>query len=91
MSVVLKLSSTLFEVDDKVVLFETFSSAKDVGNFNHFNFVIVYGFMCFGSGSFDLMDNGLMGMMLGPETSRPFVQSLHAFAAVGFALSKQNL
>ena len=46
--------------------------------------------MCFGSGSFDLMDNGLMGMMLGPETSRPFVQSLHAFAAVGFALSKHN-
>ena len=46
--------------------------------------------MCFGSGSFDLMDNGLMSMMLGPETSRPFVQSLHAFAAVGFALSKHN-
>ena len=50
--------------------------------------ILVYGFMCFGSGSFDLMDNGLMGMMLGPERSRPFVQSLHAFAAVGFALSK---
>lgn len=40
--------------------------------------------MTFGLGSFDVADNGLMNMMLGPELSRPMVQSLHAFVAVGF-------
>ena len=44
--------------------------------------------MTFGSGSFDVADNGLMNMMLGPELSRPMVQSLHACVAIGFVLGK---
>ena len=47
--------------------------------------------MCFGSGTFDITDNGLMGMMLGPQISRPFVQSLHAFAALGFGIGMINI
>ena len=45
--------------------------------------------MTFGSGSFDVADNGLMNMMLGPELSRPMVQSLHACVAIGFVLGKR--
>ena len=44
--------------------------------------------MTFGSGSFDVADNGLINMMLGPELSRPMVQSLHACVAIGFVLGK---
>ena len=50
--------------------------------------ISVYGLLTFASGSFDLTDNGLMNTMLGPEISRPFVQSLHALAAVGFVVGK---
>ena len=46
--------------------------------------------MTFGSGSFDVADNGLMNMMLGPELSRPMVQSLHACVAIGFVLGKSK-
>ena len=47
---------------------------------------LVYGLLTFASGSFDLTDNQLMNMMLGPQVSRPFVQSIHAFAAVGLVV-----
>ena len=47
--------------------------------------------MTFGSGSFDVADNGLMNMMLGPELSRPMVQSLHACVAIGFVLGILSL
>ena len=49
-------------------------------------FISVYGLLTFASGSFDLTDNQLMNLMLGPQVSRPFVQSVHAFAAVGFVM-----
>ena len=42
-----------------------------------------FGFITYGIGSFDMMDNALMVSMLGNELSRPFVQSLHAFKAAG--------
>ena len=38
-----------------------------------------------------MADNGLMNTMLGPETSRPLVQSLHACVAIGFVLGKYVL
>ena len=53
--------------------------------------ISVYGVLTFASGSFDLTDNQLMNMMLGPQVSRPFVQSVHAFAAVGFVMGKYLL
>ena len=49
-------------------------------------FISVYGLLTFASGSFDLTDNQLMNLMLGPQVSRPFVQSIHAFAAVGLVV-----
>ena len=39
-----------------------------------------------GLGLFDTADNSLMIFMLGPKTSRPFTQSLHAFVGVGFVV-----
>ena len=54
--------------------------------FNRSDFISVYGLLTFASGSFDLTDNQLMNLMLGPQVSRPFVQSVHAFAAVGFVM-----
>jgi len=53
---------------------------------NYILLLSLYGLLTFASGSFDLTDNGLMNTMLGPEISRPFVQSLHALAAVGFVV-----
>ena len=53
-----------------------------------FNFLTVFACLTFGSGSFDVADNGLMNMMLGPELSRPMVQSLHACVAIGFVLGQ---
>jgi hypothetical protein len=44
-------------------------------------------FVCFFSaGSFDNGDNVLVFNLLGPQKSRPFIQSLHACTAVGFVL-----
>ena len=37
-------------------------------------------------GCFDSADNSLFVYMLGPERSRPFIQSLHAAVALGFTL-----
>jgi hypothetical protein len=48
--------------------------------------LLVFGFLTFGTGSFDVVDNGLMNTMLGPELSRPLVQSLHACVAIGFVM-----
>merc|ERR1712223_549461 len=48
--------------------------------------MLLFGILTFGTGSFDVADNGLMNTMLGPETSRPLVQSLHACVAIGFVL-----
>ena len=58
---------------------------------NRIIFFLVYGLLSFGSGSFDITDNGLMNMMLGPQVSRPFVQSLHAFAAAGFVIGSVHI
>ena len=56
-----------------------------------FSLILVYGLLTFASGSFDLTDNQLMNMMLGPQVSRPFVQSIHAFAAVGLVVGTYYL
>ena len=53
---------------------------------NYFLSLEVFTVMTFGSGSFDIADNSLMNQMLGPTTSRPLVQSLHACVAIGFVL-----
>ena len=53
--------------------------------------ISVYGLLTFASGSFDLTDNQLMNLMLGPQVSRPFVQSIHAFAAVGLVVGTYYL
>eukprot|EP00093_Oithona_nana_P006502 06502.XXX_221286_219158_1 [CDS] Oithona nana genome sequencing. len=53
---------------------------------NYFLLVTLFTVMTFGSGSFDIADNSLMNQMLGPTTSRPLVQSLHACVAIGFVL-----
>ena len=45
--------------------------------------VSVYGM---GLGLFDTADNSLIVYMLGPNKSRPFTQSLHAFVGVGFII-----
>ena len=45
--------------------------------------VSVYGM---GLGLFDTADNSLVVYMLGPNKSRPFTQSLHAFVGVGFVI-----
>lgn len=39
-----------------------------------------------GLGGFDTADNSLVVFTLGPTRSRPFLQSLHAFVAVGFVI-----
>ena len=46
----------------------------------------MFGILTLGTGSFDVSDNGLMNTMLGPELSRPLVQSLHACVAIGFVM-----
>ena len=50
---------------------------------DYFLLMTAFGFITYGIGSFDMMDNALMVSMLGNELSRPFVQSLHAFKAAG--------
>ena len=50
------------------------------------DFFTVFTVMTFGSGSFDIADNSLMNQMLGPQASRPLVQSLHACVAIGFVM-----
>ena len=50
---------------------------------DYFLLMTAFGFITYGIGSFDMMDNALMVSMLGSELSRPFVQSLHAFKAAG--------
>ena len=45
--------------------------------------VSIYGM---GLGLFDTADNSLIVYMLGPNKSRPFTQSLHAFVGVGFII-----
>ena len=43
----------------------------------------------FAAGFFDNGDNALVINMLGPQKSRPFIQSLHACTAVGFVMGNQ--
>ena len=50
---------------------------------DYFLLMTSFVFIIYGIGSFDVMDNSLMVSMLGADLSRPFVQSLHAFKAVG--------
>ena len=40
----------------------------------------------FAIGCFDVADNGLFVYMLGPDRSKPYIQSLHAAVALGFTL-----
>ena len=43
----------------------------------------------FAAGFFDNGDNALVINMLGPQKSRPFIQSLHACTAIGFVVGNQ--
>lgn len=58
---------------------------KNRNEFSNFS-ILVTAILAFGLGSFDVADNGLMNMMVGPELSKPLVQSLHAFVAFGNVL-----
>ena len=44
--------------------------------------------MTFATGSYDVADNGFVHQKFGTKMSRPVIQSLHAFASVGFLSCK---
>ena len=56
--------------------------------FNLIQTLVVFGFMTFSTGSYDVADNGFVHQLLGTQYSRPIIQSLHACASLGFLSCK---
>ena len=56
--------------------------------FNLIQTLVCFGFMTFATGSYDVADNGFVHQKFGTKMSRPVIQSLHAFASVGFLSCK---
>ncbi len=57
--------------------------------FTTVTFLVIF-LLYFSAGFFDNGDNALVISMLGPQKSRPFIQSLHACTALGFVVGKNK-